>query len=581
MRPLEVDADALLAFAATVVVLARRLEDAGAVLGPAARATGADGLVAQVARRTSLVSRLRDLARVAATAGHAYAVAEAAIAGSFGTAGRRAAASGWGDVSAVGVDDPRVVRLLAQLPPSDLRSLLEASPALAAVVVASADGRIATHDGATLADLLQGKGSAAGLGGDQAVGAFLTGLGEERLLLLALLQPSLVAGARAAPPQARYVANRVLVSADLHHLLTRLGTTPPGATRERIGRAVAQRREWLAGRIVLRRPDGSVVRQPHQLLRFDPRGDGEVVEVLGDLDRARHLTVFVPGTGSDLHRYRGTLARMVPFAAAAPHLALVVWQGADFPDQPFDDGVLPVREHVVAAAYRDAADRAGPALAADVAGLVVAAPHAGRDVTVLGHSYGGSIVGSAVQHGLAADRVVHVASAGTYTEHPAGRGPRLFSMTAPDDPIQLSQGHDLRDAPQWLATVSPPAVAPLALPVGAALRGLVPPGQVGHGADPDTAPGVVRLDTGRFDDSCRLVRGHSGMFTPGSTAWRNLLATMTAEPVQVLETQRWSTHLQPWSVRPGLVPHWQPPRYVLDRSPWSDPAYQAPTRPSG
>ncbi|MGN6303147.1 MAG: hypothetical protein ACTHN8_18865, partial [Angustibacter sp.] len=104
--------------------------------------------------------------------------------------------------------------------------------------------------------------------------------------------------------------------------------------------------------------------------------------------------------------------------------------------------------------------------------------------------------------------------------------------------------------------------------------------QIGHGADPDLGAGVIRLDTGRFDDSCRLVRGHSGMFTPGSTAWRNLLATMTGRPVQVLEPGRWRTHLEPWSLEadargPGL----RPPRFVVDRTPWSDGAYQSPQRP--
>jgi hypothetical protein len=155
-------------------------------------------------------------------------------------------------------------------------------------------------------------------------------------------------------------------------------------------------------------------------------------------------------------------------------------------------------------------------------------------------------------------------------------------MTAPDDPIQLSQGHDLADAPQHLAQISPPVVAPEAAALGVALRAVVPGGQIGHGADPDVAPGVVRLDTGRFDDSCRLVRGHSGMFTPGSTAWRNLLATMTGKPVQVLEPGRWRTHLEPWSPAVDAGgPGFRSPHYVVDRTPWSDPTYRPPQRPVG
>jgi hypothetical protein len=119
--------------------------------------------------------------------------------------------------------------------------------------------------------------------------------------------------------------------------------------------------------------------------------------------------------------------------------------------------------------------------------------------------------------------------------------------------------------------------------VGTALRAVAAdPQQVGHGADPALRPGVVRLDTGRYDDSCRLVSGHSGMFVPGTTAWRNLLATMTGRPVQVVEPQRWSSHLETWSLQvDGAGLHARPPHYVLDRTPWSgDPGYQAPLRPT-
>jgi hypothetical protein len=68
------------------------------------------------------------------------------------------------------------------------------------------------------------------------------------------------------------------------------------------------------------------------------------------------------------------------------------------------------------------------------------------------------------------------------------------------------------------------------------------------------------------------------MFEPGSVAWRNLLATMDAGRVEVLEPSRWSSHLEAGALavrRDGL--HVRAPRYVIDRSPWSDPAFRAPT----
>jgi len=94
------------------------------------------------------------------------------------------------------------------------------------------------------------------------------------------------------------------------------------------------------------------------------------------------------------------------------------------------------------------------------------------------------------------------------------------------------------------------------------------PSQVGHGADPDLLPGVVRLDPGVHDDG-RPVRGHSSMFSADSTAWRNLLATLDGGRVHVLEPGRWASHLEPATLRD--LPH-----YVVDRTPWSDPGYRPP-----
>ncbi|GAB3691433.1 hypothetical protein GCM10028814_32690 [Angustibacter aerolatus] len=390
-----------------------------------------------------------------------------------------------------------------------------------------------------------------------------------RLRRLAVLRPAVVRAARSAPPWARVLASRVLVAADLARLLEHVPVERDHVGRARWQRDVAQRREWLHGTVTLRRPDGSVLRQPHRLLWFDPAGDGTVVEALGDVERAEHLAVFVPGTGSDLHREGGAVRRMLPLAAAHPGLAVVVWQGADHPDRPFDDGVLPLREHVVAAAYRDAADRAGPVLAADVTGLQQALP--GRDVTVLGHSYGGSIVGSAEVHGMVVDRVVHVASAGAFardlSEYAAPPGRTLrFSLTAEDDSIRLAQGYDADDASDRLRAMGPRVldpVDPLWAPVvaGAATRLLGDPQQVGHGLDPDLLPGVVRLDPG-VHASGRPVRGHSGVFDPGSTSWLDLLGVMTKGRVRVLDPGEWSSHLEPLSAH--ALPH-----LVVDRSPWT------------
>ena len=75
------------------------------------------------------------------------------------------------------------------------------------------------------------------------------------------------------------------------------------------------------------------------------------------------------------------------------------------------------------------------------------------------------------------------------------------------------------------------------------------------------------------------------MFEPGSTAWRNLLAVMHGDPVQVLEPDRWQVQLVPAGVqvsvgsaesRPGSIE----PHYVVTRSPYDVAGYQPPVQPS-
>lgn len=586
------DVGALAELAGAVTVIHDRLRDGTAAVpatmhdAPARSAAAPLLLLATVARDRSL-AELAALGALTGLVAESYAATESRIAQLVGT-------------GAVG----GLRTLLDAIDPGSLEQLLITSPALAGVVVASqGDVRATPGDEQRLADeltrtLFLPPALAAGV---QA--RLFSAMGERRSRVFALLHPGLTTAMTAAPPSDRFAASRVLVCADLAALLRARVGSRPGRQQAALDERIAARQSLLTGQVVLRHPDGTTTRHPHQLLSFDPAGDGRLVEVLGDLGRAQHLAVFVPGTGSDLARYSSSFDRMLPFARADPSLAVVLWQNADHPDQPFDDppvlavphlGQLPdqlvryVREHVFAAALRDSADVAGPVLAADVAGLRVAAPVAAADLTVLGHSYGGSIVGSAEAHGMVADRVVHVASAGAYVGDARGYtsgSAQRFSMTAYDDPIQLSQGQDAADARDGVASMLPDPLDPLA-PVVRAIAGLAvgDTSSVGHGLDPDLIPGVVRLDTG-VDADGRLVRGHSGMFEPDSTAWRNLLGVMTRGRVDVLQPQLWSGHLDPLGVAvelPGgavaggttMRPLW--PRYVVDRSPYDDPAYRPP-----
>ena len=137
--------------------------------------------------------------------------------------------------------------------------------------------------------------------------------------------------------------------------------------------------------------------QGRQFLAFDSRGNGRVVEVLGDLGAADRIAVLVPGvsttavnfnTGLDDVRDRAPAvqARALYDAtqAAAPgqHVAVIAWLGYDAP------------QGVGRTAAREELARAGAsALDRFAANLAILRPKAA--VTLIGHSYGSVVTGLA------------------------------------------------------------------------------------------------------------------------------------------------------------------------------------------
>ncbi len=605
MSLLAVDPGALTDCSAAVAAVACRLDQTSAEVRALAVHAGAStgpALPALAGRMAAIGVRTAGLARVTALVADALAETETRIAATM-TANPDAPGAQANPHAAQGIWP-----FLQTLAPGDLAALLVSCPALARIVV---DGRAALAPGSTaarLAALLRsGEPSTVVLRQGRELLLRLSGRGRQ---LLALLHPALVSGLASAPVALREVATRVLVSAEIARLRAHLLGRSASVRAAGLGR-LRWYGELLTGTVTLIRPDGTRLVRPHQLLAFDPRGDGRIMEIFGDPATARHLAVYVPGTGTSLDRYAGNAERASAFAAAAPDLAVVLWQDADFPDLPLDHVVPPpvawshpvlatqeqLRAHVLSAAYRDAADRAGPLLAHDVEGLRMALPGPGADVTVLGHSYGGSVVGSAEAHGLVVERIVHISSAGGYVddvrEYAAGEcGTRRFAMTDLDDPIQLSQGAGLGSLDQVghsvraVAGVLPAPLKPFAAPVVGAL-GVVSGGplHVGHGLDPDHIPALTRLDPGVRADGHTLVSGHGGMFDSGSTGWHNLLAVMRGGPVGVLEPERWSSRVVPAAVDvhvgaggvdvAAVVPH-----IVVTRSPYSAPGYQPPVQAS-
>ncbi len=240
-----------------------------------------------------------------------------------------------------------------------------------------------------------------------------------------------------------------------------------------------------------------------QILAFDP-ARASFVELIGNLDTARTVGVLVPGMNTTIEDSAANTETAKRFVQAAHgDLAMITYLGGPFPQGDFPDGIDDAMD------TRYATDMA-PRLVSfseDVNRVVDAT---GRDITVtyVGHSYGGSILGTAEALGLTADRTMYVEAAGAGVNvddlgdwHDSNPYVMRFSMTAPGDWIEPLQGMPLNP----------------------------------HGADPDEMPGVIRLATGDYDDGGRVAGwdSHGDVLNEPSDAWRNILAVMTGRAYTV------------------------------------------------
>ncbi len=247
-------------------------------------------------------------------------------------------------------------------------------------------------------------------------------------------------------------------------------------------------------------PARSGQRVDRQILAFDP-DRASLIELNGNVATAKSVAVLVPGLSTTIEGSAANTQTARRFVSATRgDVATITYLGGPFP-----------RGRNVATALVDAAD---PRYALDMAPRLVAfsadvdraVDATGRavPVTYIGHSYGGSILGTAEALGMTADRTVYLAAAGAGigVDDPGdwhNRNPHVlrFSMTAPGDFIEAVQG--------------------------------IPGGP--HGADPDEMTGVIHLATGHYDDG-RLMAGwpaHTDVLNWPSDAWRNVLAVITGD----------------------------------------------------
>ncbi len=230
----------------------------------------------------------------------------------------------------------------------------------------------------------------------------------------------------------------------------------------------------------------------HDFLGFDPDGQGEAVEVLGDLATARRVAILVPGSDTSLATFGASGAASLDGGARAlaaearqldpgAHLAVIAWLGYHTPSL-LSPAVLTSGD----------AGQGASALRPLVTGL---AGH-GDQVALLCHSYGSVVCGLAAAHLPVTDIAVY-----------GSPGIDASSVGSLQTTARVWAG---REAGDWIRYV--PHVRLLGL---------------GFGADPTSPSFGARPFTCGSD-------GHSSYLSRGSISLRNLAYIALGEPGQVI-----------------------------------------------
>ncbi|MFC3450270.1 alpha/beta hydrolase [Amycolatopsis speibonae] len=182
-------------------------------------------------------------------------------------------------------------------------------------------------------------------------------------------------------------------------------------------------------------PNYDPTKQRPYVLRIDDAGAGRAIVAMGDPDTAQHVATYVPGTGSELSKVNVDLGRadsMVNAAqqAGAKTPSVITWIGYDSPPGLLD------------AANESFADKGKHALDSFQDGLRESHHGTPSHNTVLGHSYGTTLVGHAARdEHLAVDNIVLVASPGAGVDHANQLNippDHVYSTTAANDAINIT-----------------------------------------------------------------------------------------------------------------------------------------------
>ncbi|UGQ14173.1 alpha/beta hydrolase family protein [Yinghuangia sp. ASG 101] len=231
---------------------------------------------------------------------------------------------------------------------------------------------------------------------------------------------------------------------------------------------------------------------PLYVMAIDSSGEGKFAVAVGNPDTAKNTAVMVPGTTTTLEGVNNQIdrARRLQFTSdvmtpEAGDVAVVTWLGYNAPE------IGP------SVATPERAQQAAVPLDSFIDGVRVTHEGERGRVTVIGHSYGTTVVGeaAATQH-LDVDDIVAAGSPGMRTDHAADLGigaGHVWVESAGNDPVaRLPQAGDLFGG---------------AYPMGA-------------------APQDSRYDANRLQVD---TDGHSGYWEPESQSIRNQAAIVVGQ----------------------------------------------------
>ncbi|MFB7515293.1 alpha/beta hydrolase [Streptomyces sp. NPDC056144] len=305
------------------------------------------------------------------------------------------------------------------------------------------------------------------------VAAFFARLGPAGGLRLARRHPLVVGNLNGAPVALRYRANRITLAQAL------------AAERDRVDDPRLSAEGLHEAR---RRVDrfASLLSPDRRVLAFDPTGRGRVAEVLGDLERARRVSVVVPGVDTTLLTFQKTHGRY----AAPVGMARSLYEAERRADPGARVAVIAWADYTAPSGV--GVDAMTGRLAANgsvrLVDMVAALPGDAR-VALFCHSYGSVLCGLAAPRLPA--RVTDLAVAGS----PGMRVERAEELAT------HARVWAMRDADDWIADVPHLEV-----------------GGVGHGADP------VEPEFGARLLSAAGAVGHGGYFEPGTDSLGNFAA---------------------------------------------------------